>query len=120
MYGGISKIYIIQILIYLYFRFTDKVRGTKYKHSDVATYGGRIHVYIFIWVRFEHSTVDMYGNILKLFIINICSYLFFRFSDEVSGTKTEHSDVATYGGIIHVSIFFAYEYLANVSSLDYR
>ena len=48
MYGGISKMYIIHIRIYLFFRFTVKVRGTNTEHSDVATYAGRIHVYIFL------------------------------------------------------------------------
>ena len=47
MYGGISKLYIIRIRIYLFFCFTDKVCGTKTEQSDVATYGGRIDVYIF-------------------------------------------------------------------------
>ena len=53
-YGGISKLFIIHISFYLFFCFTDEVRGTKTEHSDVATYGGRIHVYIFsptnIWL----------------------------------------------------------------------
>ena len=66
-YGNISKIYITHIRIYLFFRFTVKVRGTKTEHSDVATYGRRIHVYIYILVCFEHSTVDTYGRISKLF-----------------------------------------------------
>ena len=48
-YGGISKLYIIQIHIYLFFRFTDKLCGTKTEQSDVSTYGGRIHVYIYIF-----------------------------------------------------------------------
>ena len=98
MYGEISKIYIIHICIYLFFRFTDKVRGTKYEHTDVATYGRRIHVNIFIQVCFEQSTVATYGGILKLFIIHRSFYLLFFFTDEVRGTKTEHYDVATYGG----------------------
>ena len=106
MYGRISKIYIIHIRIYLFFHFNVKVRGKKTEHSDVATYGGRIHVYIFIWVLLEQSTVATYGGISKLFIIYIRFYLLFCFSDEVRGTKNEHSDVATYGGRIHVYIFF--------------
>ena len=77
----------------------------KTEHSDVATYSGIIHVYIFIRVRFEQSTVATYGGISKLFIIHIRFYLFFCFSDEVRGTKAEHSDVATYVGRIHVYIF---------------
>ena len=105
-YGGISKIYIIQIRIYLFFRFTDKVRGTKTQQSDVATYGGIIHVYIFFRVRFDQSTVATYDGILELFIIHIRFYLFFCFTEKVLGTKTEHSDEATYGGRIHVYIFF--------------
>ena len=114
------KIYIIQIRIYLFFRFTDKVHGTKTEHSDVATYGGRVHVYIYFWVQFEQSTVAKYGGriydyiffrvhyeqstvdtycgIYKLFISHIRFYLFFCFTDEVRGTKTENCDVATYGG----------------------
>ena len=51
--GLISKIYIIHIRIYLFFRFTVKVRRIKTKHSDVATYDGRIHFYIYFWVRFD-------------------------------------------------------------------
>ena len=104
-HGSISKIYIIRIRIYLFFRFTVKVRGMKTEHSDVATYGRRIHVYIYIWVRFEQSTVATYGSISKLFITHISFYLFFHFTDKVRGTKTEHSDVATYGGRIHVYIY---------------
>ena len=50
-YFGISKIFIIQINVYLFFSFTDKVRCTKNEHSDVATYGRRIHVYIYSRVR---------------------------------------------------------------------
>ena len=105
MYGGISKLFITHIRFYLLFCFTVKVLGTKTEHSDVATYGGRIHVYIFIWVLLEQSTVATYGGISKLFTIHIRIYLFFRFTEKVRGTKTEHSDVATYGGRIHVYIY---------------
>ena len=77
-YGGISKLYIIYISIYLFFCFTDKVHGKKTEQSDVATYGG----------------------ISKLYIIQICIYLFFCFTDKVRGT--EQSGVATYGGRIHL------------------
>ena len=83
-YGGISKLYTIQIHIYRFFSFTDKVRGTNNEKSDVATY----------------------GEISKLFIIQIRIYLFFRFTDKVRGTKSEQSDVATYGGRIHVNIYY--------------
>ena len=89
------------------------VRWTK------TTYGGKIHDYIFFRVRFEQSTVATYCRISKQFIIHIRFYLFFRFTDEVRGTKTENCDVDTYGGKIHVYIFFAYGYLANVSSIDF-
>ena len=101
-YGGISKIYIIRIRIYLFFRFTVKVRGMKTEHSDVATYGRRIHVNIYSRVKFDQSSVATYSGISKLFIIQIRFYLFFSFTDKVCGMKTEHSDVATYGGRIHV------------------
>ena len=70
----------------------------------MATYGGRIHVYIYIWVRFEQSTVATYGGISKLYIIQILIYLFFCFPENLSGTKTGQYDVATYGGRIHVYI----------------
>ena len=53
-YGRIYKLYIIQIRIYLFFCFTDKVREKKTEKSDMATYGGRIHVYIF-------SRVELFG-----------------------------------------------------------
>ena len=46
-YGGKFKLYIIQIRFYLFFRFTEKVRGTKTEKYDVDTYCGRIHVNIF-------------------------------------------------------------------------
>ena len=105
-YGGISRLYIIYISFYLLFRFTEKVRGTKTENCDVATYGRKIHVYIFFRVRFEQSTVARYCGIYKIFIIHIRFYLFFRFTDEVRGTKTENCDVATYGGKIHVYIFY--------------
>ena len=35
-----------------------------------------------------------YGRIYKLFIIHIRFYLLFFFTDEVRGTKTEHSDLS--------------------------
>ena len=98
--------YIFQIRIDLLFCLNDKACGTKTEHSDVAMYGGRIHVYIFIPVRFDQSTVATYGGILKLFIIHIRFYLFFCFSDEVRGTKTEHYNEAMYGRRIHVYILF--------------
>ena len=65
-YGKISKLYIMQIRFYLLFRFTDKVCGTKTEQSDVAMYGGRIHVNIYSRVQFEQSTVASYGGISKL------------------------------------------------------
>ena len=46
-YGGRSKLYITQIRIKIIFCFTEKSCGTKPDQSDVATHGGRIHVYIF-------------------------------------------------------------------------
>ena len=98
-YGGISKLYTIQIRIYLIFCFTDKVCGTKTEQSDVATYGERIHNNIYCLVRFEESTVATYGGISKLYIIYIRFNLLFGFTDKVRGTKTEQSDVAIYGGI---------------------
>ena len=104
-YGLISKIYIIHVRIYLFFRFTVKVRWTKTEHSDVATYGGRIYVYIYFRVRFEQSIVATYGRIPKLIIIHIRFYLFFCFTEKERETKTEHSDVATDGRIIHVYIY---------------
>ena len=105
-YGRISKIYIMEIRIYLFFRFTEKVRGTKTEQSDVATYGGIIHAYIFFWVHFEQRTLDTYGGISKLYIIQILIYLFFCFTEIVRSTKTEQSDVATNDRRIHVCIFF--------------
>ena len=96
---------IAPVFLFLFICFTLKVCGTKTEHSDVDTYGGRIHVYIYFQVWFEQWTVATYGGISKLFIVHIRFYLFFRFTDKVRGTKTEHSDVATYGRIIHVYIF---------------
>ena len=77
----------------------------KTEHSDVATYGGRIHAYTYFRVQFEQSTVATYGGIYKLFIIHIHFYIFFCFTEKVRGTKTEHSDVAMYVGRIHVYIY---------------
>ena len=71
IYGGLSKIFIIKIRIYLFSHFTDKVRGAKNEQSDVAMYGRRIHVNIYSRVRFEQSTVDTYGEIPKLYIMQI-------------------------------------------------
>ena len=82
-YVRISKLYIVQICIYLFFRFTEKVHATKTEKSDVATYGG----------------------ISKLYVIQIPVYLFFRFTDKVCGTKTEQSDVAKYGRRMHINIY---------------
>ena len=70
-YGGIFKLYIIQIHIYLLFRFTEKIRGTKTEQSDVTTYGRIIRVYIYIRLRFEQPNVATYGGISKLYIIYI-------------------------------------------------
>ena len=75
------------------------------EQSNVATYGGIIHVYIFLQVRLDQSTVAMYGGVSKLYIIQICIYIFFRFTEKLRRTKTEQSDVATYGRIICVYIF---------------
>ena len=44
-YGGVSKLYTIQISFYLLFCFTEKVRGTKTEQSYVTMYVRRIHVY---------------------------------------------------------------------------
>ena len=82
-YGGISKLYIIQIRFYLFFCFIEKVCGTKTEQSDVATY----------------------VIISKLYIIHIRIYLFFCFTEKLCGTKTEQSDVTTYGRIIRVYIY---------------
>ena len=46
--GGI--IYILQLYICCIFWFTDSVRGTKNEQSHMNTYGGRSHVYIFIYI----------------------------------------------------------------------
>ena len=86
-YVGISKLYITQIRFYLFFRFTNKVHGKKTEKSDVTTYGGIIHVYIFLRVRFEQSTVATYGGISKLYITQIRFYLFFHFTDKVREKK---------------------------------
>ena len=110
-YDRISKLFIIQIRTYIFFCFTDKVRGTKTEKSDVATYGGRINFNIYSRVRFDQSTVATYDGILKLYIIYIRFYLLFCFTDKVLGTKTEQSDVATYGKIIHVH---TYEYVSHL------
>ena len=83
-----------KIHVYIFFR-------VRFEQSTVATYGGKIHDYIFFRVRYEQSTVATYCGIYQLFIIHICFYLFSRFTDEVRGTKTENCDVATYGGRIH-------------------
>ena len=74
----------------------------------MATYGGRIRVYLFFRVRFEQSAVATYGSISKLFIIYMRIYLFFRFTDKVRGTLNEQSDVSKYGNRIYVYILFGY------------
>ena len=62
-YSGISKLYIIQIHIYLFFRFTDKVRGTKTEQSDVATYGGRSHLYLLqLWIWLIYCFIDIHDG----------------------------------------------------------
>ena len=114
-YGGICKLYIIQIRIYLFFRFTDKVHGTKTEQYDVATYGEIIHVNIYSRVQFYQSTVATYGGISKLYTIQIRFYLLFSFTDKVCGTKTEKYDVDKYGGRIHV---YTYQYVSNMYILD--
>ena len=62
-YCGISELFIIHIRLYLFFCFTDKVRGMKTENCDVATYGGKMHVYILflrtvIWVMSHPLTAD--------------------------------------------------------------
>ena len=114
-YGGISKLYIIQILIYLLFRFTDKVSGMKTEKPDVATYGSRIHVNIYSWVQCKQSAVAKYGGISKLHTIQIRFYLLFCFTDKVRGTIFEQSDVDTYVGRIRV---YTYQYVSNLYTLD--
>ena len=47
MYGRRSKLFTVQILIYLILFFTDKVYGKKAEQYDVAMYGGRVNVNIF-------------------------------------------------------------------------
>ena len=49
-YDIISKIYNSDTYLSL-FCFTDKVCKRKTQHFDVATYGGIIHVYIYLCVR---------------------------------------------------------------------
>ena len=114
-YGGISKLYIIQILIYLLFTFTDKVLGMKTDQSDGATYGSRIHVNIYSRVQCEQPAVAKYGGISKLHTIQIRFYLLFRFTDKVHGTIIEQSDVDTYVGRIRV---YTYQYVSNLYILD--
>ena len=119
-YGGIYKLFIIQIRIYFFFRFTDKVSGKKNEQSDVAKY----------------------GRISKLYIIQIRIYLLFRFNYKVRGTKTEQSDAArcsrrihvnkysrvrikqstvgTYGGILKLFIIYIIFYLFSVSLKKYE
>ena len=41
-YGGISKLYIFLIHIYIIFCFTDKLNGTKTEKSNVSMYEGII------------------------------------------------------------------------------
>ena len=82
--------------------------------------GEFMSIYIF-GVRFEQSTVATYDRISKLFIIRIRFYLFFRFTVKVCGMKTEHSDVATYDGRIHVYIYFwGGPFLLNSSCRDFE
>ena len=49
--------------------FSDVLRGGK---TGMATYGGKIHDYIFFRVRFEKSTVATYGR-------KIHDYIFFAY-----------------------------------------
>ena len=48
-------------VFWLLFCFTDKVRGTKTEQSDVATYGGKICVYIY----FLGTLIWLMSNILS-------------------------------------------------------
>ena len=56
-----------------------------------------------------------YGGISKLYTIHMRIYLLFSFTDKVRGTKTEQSDVDTYGGIIHV---YTDQYVSNLYILE--
>ena len=95
-YGGISKKYIIQIRFYLFFCFTDKVRGTKNEQSDVDTYGRIIHVYInfagtLIWLMYHLLTADnrpgfqrnvnTYGGISNIYLLHLWIWLIYCLID---------------------------------------
>ena len=66
----------------------------------------------------EQSIVPTYGRISKLYIIQIRIYRFFCFADKICVTKTEQSDVATYGRKFRSIYFDRYNYLDNVLFLD--
>ena len=98
-------------ILYRYVFISSFVSLTKYAGRKINNLMGLrmvgefMPIYIF-WVRFEQSTVDTYGDMLKLSIIYVRFYLFFRFTDKLRGTKTQHSDASTYCVRIHVYIFF--------------
>ena len=76
----------------------------------MSTYAGILKLYKVRGTKTAHSDVAMYGEILKIYIIHIRIYLFFRFTLKVGGTTTEHSDVDTYGGRIHVYLYFRVQF----------
>ena len=88
-----------------YFVSLTKYAGQKLNNLMWICMVGEFMSIYFFRVRFEKSTVSTYCGMSKLYIIHIHFYLFFLFTEKLRGTKTEQSDVATYGVIIRVFVF---------------
>ena len=112
-YGWISKLYIIQIRIYLFFTSTEKVRGKKTEKSDVATYVRIIHAYIFfwgtvIWIMSHFLTaenrpgfqwnVDTYGGRSHIYLLPLFVCIIYCFIDIHDGRS--QSQVSSKGHLL--------------------
>ena len=94
------------------------VRGTKTEHPDMATYGGKVHVYIFfaydlsnqLWLR-----ISGYLKYLSSTYVFISSFVSLT---KCAGRKLKTVMWLRMAGKFMSTYFFAYGYLDNVSSID--
>ena len=92
----------------------------RFEQSTVATYGGKIHDYIFVAVRYEQSTVATYCGIYQLFIIHIRFMFSFVSLTKYAGRKLKTVMWLQMAGKFMTAYFIKYGYLGNVSSIDCR
>ena len=117
-YGGISKIYIIHISIYLFFRFTDKVRGTKLKTLMWLRMAGEFMSIYILWYDLNSQLwlrMAVYRNYLSSIYVLISSFVSLT---KYAGRKLNTLMWLRMAGEFISTYIHAYVYLANVSSID--